>query len=311
MNEELVRNIQRQIGNLTDALSKLTGEQTAPLFADYARGYLGKKLLRPTLRQSTKNAFGDQVRIHLIPQFGQRPIDKVTNTEWLEWIAKERTKTEGRRVTRFFNARKALVEILRASEADGHIERLPKLDDPDAPRNVGRALDDFEVYKILRHTRRPYFRLFFYTLARMGCRPREILQWEWSMITWGEPGKTWIEVPARITKTNRTRRIPINPDVSARLYDLWRDEPASRFVFPHRHDPNRYQTSYHGAWRTACRHGRVAKCVPYDLRRTFITKRAAKNKAPIYVAKVLDTSVKMMETVYTKAQADVMEDIVK
>jgi integrase len=89
-----------------------------------------------------------------------------------------------------------------------------------------------------------------------------------------------------------------------------RTRSESKFVFPARGDNGRPQLTYQSAWTTACDHAKV-KAVPYDLRRTFITRCMAENKSPFYVAKCLDTSTKMIESVYAKAQADVMEDILK
>lgn len=299
--------------NLT--LAKLAGEQHILLFGDFAREYLKQKMANPTLREATKRSFEHQVLHHLIPTFGRLPLDKVTNAEFLYWVIERRKCAETQkaghgRITRFFNARKYLIEVLLAAKNDGHIERLPKFDNPDEPKNVGRALSDREVLAILRRTPIKLFRFFFYVLWKTGCRPREILRWEWNMFLWSEPGKTWIDIPARISKTDRTRKIPLNPNVSRRLYAEFRRGNRSHFVFPNPRDPRRPQLSYSQQWNSACKRAKI-KAMPYDLRRTFITRCAAAGMPLLYVAKALDTSTKMIESVYAKSQAEVMEGIVK
>lgn len=310
-----IKALQKQLAMMTAMMNKLAGDQKAVLFGDFARTYLETKMRNPTLRGSTLRSFEYQVRGHLIPAFGLLPIERVNNAEWLYWVTEKRKECENKKrgrgkITQFFNARKYLTEILIAAKADGLVDRLPKLDNPDETKSVGRAMEESEILKILRNTKDRLFRFFFYALWKTGCRPREILKWEWSMIRWGEPGKTWIDIPARISKNVRSRSIPINSGVSRRLYAEFRKGNGSIFVFPNTKDPRRPQLSYHGAWSTACRRAKVS-AMPYDLRRTFITRCAAEGRPLIYVAKCLDTSTKMIESVYAKAQVDVMEDMVK
>lgn len=299
--------LKKQAERLNEAIKRIGGESQSVTFKDFAMQYLTAKLDRPTLRQSTKDSFSAQVKNHLIPAFGDAPIDKITNADWLRWVMKIKNM-KSPTITRFFNTRKALAEILIAAKEDRHIDRAPKLDNPDEPKDVGRALSDWEVFRLLKSCKNSYFRFFFYVLFKMGCRPREVLKWEWEMITWGEPGHSWIAIPARISKTNRSRKIPINGIVSKRLYRLRGN--GSRYCFPRIGDPSRNQNSYHGAWRSA-RELAGVNAVPYDFRRTFITRCAAENKPLIYVARCLDTSTKMIESVYSKAQEEVMEAIVR
>lgn len=306
MSDQL-KDLQRQIAKLNESMSRLAGEQEAIRFESFAQEYLKRKLLNPTLRRATKESFRNQVQKHLIPAFGGLELRQITNAVFLQWVTQKRASVPN---YRFFNGRKSLIETLTAAVAEGHLERVPKFDNPDEKRDVGRAMEQREVLQILRHTRERFFRFYFFVLWKMGCRPREILQWEWAMITWNEPGHTWIDIPARISKTGRSRRIPINPQVSLRLYRMFQAGVNSRFVFPKTDDLNRFQYEYSGQWRRACRQAGI-KAMPYDLRRTFITKCAAEGKPLIYVAKALDTSTKMIESVYAKAQVDVMEEIIK
>lgn len=291
------------------ALANLTGESKTPKFGEFAREYQAEKLASPNLREATKRSFEYNIRRHLVPAFGHLPIDKLGTVDWNAWITAKRQETGT--ITRFFNARKAIVEILNAGVERGIIARLPNLENPDEPRDVGRAMTPMEQFKILRRTKRPFFRFFFFVLMKQGCRPREIAQWQWTMIKWNEPGHSWIEIPAKISKCDRSRSMPLSPAVSRRLYRMWMTHPTSNYVFPHRYDETRPQMSYNGAWVTACRWARIKKAVPYDTRRTIITKWMASGEPAVYVAKILDTSVKQIEQRYAKKDVATMEGIVK
>ncbi len=302
MNEADIRALQRQIAKISGSIERIAGDKPRVLFRDFSAAYLAQKNMNPTLRFSTKRIFSHQVLNILGPAFGELSLEEITNPKFLEWVGQTR---ERGRITRFFNARKALIEILRAAYDAGHIEKLPKFDNPDTPKDVGRVLEDAEVLAILWRSKRP-FRLIFYTFWLMGCRPREILQYEYSMLK-EDRARTWINIPAAISKTGRFRSIPLPPRV-VRLIN--RRKRVSPFLFPSQVNITKPQLSYASAWRTACRKAGVKKTTPYDFRRTWITKRAIENKPLMDIALYLDTSVPMIQKTYYKSQADVMEGLV-
>lgn len=292
-----------RLAKLTGELNRLAGDAPVIIFRDFATKYLKEKLSRPNLRESTKASFEIQVRKHLIPRFGVLPLDKVSNALWLQWIEDESG------LTKFFNSRKALMEILHAAKESGALEKVPSLDSPDEYENVGRVLETEEILRIIWRARRP-FRFIFYTFWKMGCRPREILQWEFLWIRW-KNDKCSIDIPPKASKTGRSRTIPINSRVARLLRRRLDRDPKARFVFPCRTDFGRSQFSYDSAWKTACRRAGVQNAVAYDFRRTAITRWAAEGLPTLYISKLLDTSVGLIEKVYAKESSDVMEGIVK
>lgn len=306
--KKLLREAQR----LNERLGRLAGEQKVTLFGEFAQAYVKIKQANPTLRDSTKRSTEYQVRMNLLPAFSTVPLGGFTNVIWLTWVSEVRARPAEFRggITRFFNARKTLLEILNYAREQGEIDRVPRLDNPDAPKKVGRVLENWEVWAILTNTTYRIFRLFFYAMFRMGCRPREILQWEWSMIRWDEPGQTWIDIPARISKCDRDRSIPIDPKLSKQIHRIWKRGNGSIFVFPSRVNPAKPQLSYHGAWTTAITYAGI-DAMPYDFRRSAITRWMAEGKSPAFVAMILDTSVKMIEKVYLKPDKKAMEGIFK
>lgn len=305
-NDEALRALQRQMAKLTADLNRVAGDTPVILFKDFAETYTARKLLRPNLRKSTKTSFLNQITKHLVPRFGQLPLNKINNTPWLQWV------TEDKSLTKFFNARKALIELLTAAVEEGILEKVPHLDNPDEYEPVGRVLLLEEIYGILRKAARP-FRLIFYAFWKMGCRPREILQWQWSMIEWARPGRefSYIKIPKEISKTGRAREIPLDPDLTAYLKDRFNRGNGSVFVFPKRQDPSKPQMSYQSAWTTACRKAKVTNTMVYDLRRTFITRCAAAGKSLAFIARQIDTSEPMIRRFYLKDDADAMEGLFK
>jgi integrase len=311
--ESQIRDASKLIGMLSASLAELT-ERKAPTFGEFAKTVHEQKMASSELRDSTKRAWDYQYRTSL-PAFSDIPLDKFGNADWIKWV-REMQGAERKRITRFFNARKAIVEVLNAALEQGVIERKPRLDNPDEKRNVGRVITDQETWWILRHTTYRIFRVFFYGLYKQGVRPREMLKWERSMIKTGPDGRMWVEVPARITKTARSRLMPVNQTLAKHICRIMKENPDSRFVFQNRIHPDSPQLSFHGAFKTACgkvraKHPEFKKCVPYDWRRSFITRAMVKGKPPVYIAQLLDTSVGMLERVYTKEDKATLEALVE
>jgi integrase len=304
MSDEEFRALQRHMQATLERLNKLAGDTPEVLFKDFAHSYMNQKLARPTLRASTKVSFENQVRKHLVPRFGALPLGKIDNTIWLQWVDDEKG------LTKFFNARKALTEILTAAKKQGQLEKVPELDNPDEYENVGRALEEREVLAFLWKCQRP-FRFIFYCFWKTGCRPREVLRWEHSMLRKEEPGKpTWIDVPARITKTDRSRSIPLAKLVGRIVRQRQVRGNNSIYTFPARQDNRRPQLSYQSAKETARKRAKVSEMTAYDFRKTFVTFHASRGVPLLYLAKILDTSVAMLEKIYAKNQAETLEGIV-
>lgn len=302
--DESLRTLRRQAAALLASLDRQAGETPAVLFKDFAASYLAAKLLRPKLRLSTKRSFENQLTKHLIPRFGMLPLEKITNAIWLEWV------TEAKGITKFFNARKTLLEVLKAAKEQDIIQRVPALDNPDEYEPVGRVLKVWEINELLWRARRP-FRFIFYTFWKMGCRPREILQWRWDMIQWTRADRkfSYISIPKEISKTKRDREIALDPGVTRILKIRHRRGNGSEFVFPKRHRPKEYQSSYQSAWVTACRRAKVMEAMVYDFRRTFITESIDAGSKIERVARHLDTSPDMIRRFYLKDDEDAMEGL--
>jgi hypothetical protein len=314
--EVQIREMQRTIEKLNMSMATLVGERRVPTVGEFAQEFITEELASTEHRESTKRAKEYQVRRNIIPAFGKLPMDGLGNIQWNAWIKETKANPRDWRITRYFNVRKLLTELFHKAKVRGIIENVPKLDNPDEHRNTGRVITDRETWWILRNTTYRIFRVFFYGLYKQGVRPREMLRWERSMIKTAPDGRMWVEVPARITKTARSRLMPVNQTLAKHICRIMKENPDSRFVFQNRIHPDAPQLSYHGAFRTALMKARKAHpemkpCVPYDWRRSFITRAMIAGKQPVYIAKLLDTSVPMLERVYTKDDAATMEALVE
>lgn len=313
--EEQLKQASRIIEALSASLSGLA-DKKVPTLAEFGDQWIEQQLARTEIRESTKASKRYQWSRYLRPILGTIPVDQVGNHDWNALVKMTQSDYPTWRITRYFNPRKTLNEILLAAKTAGHRENTPKLDNPDEKRNVGRVLTDREKWWILRHTTYPIFRVIFYTFFKHGYRPREQLKWERSMIRWID-GRMWIDVPATITKTGRSRLAPVNQSAAKHICRLMKENPNSRFVFTNRIHPDKPQLSYHGAWATACRkvrekHPEFKHTVPYDSRRTKITDTMIEGKiSPVYLGMLLDTSVKQIESTYTKADAKTLEALVQ
>lgn len=316
MSEEKLREMQRQVAKLTESIASMAGEKVVPTVGEFASEFLTEQLASSEHRESTKRAKEYQIRRNIIPAWGPMPMDKLGNVDWNKWIKLTKENPRDWRITRYFNVRKTLIEMLNNAKERGIISGVPRLDNPDKKRNTGRVITPLETWWILRNTTYRLFRVFFYVLYSHGFRPREVLKWERSMIKFDDHGKMWVEVSAEITKTAKARLVRVNTTAAKHICRLMKENPNSRFVFQNRIHPDAPQLSYSGAFRTACmkaqrEHPGFLSCVPYDWRRGFITRAMIAGKPPVYIAKHCGTSVPMLENVYTKEDIATMEAMVE
>lgn len=308
------RSLFKGLSRLASEAADLIAPRESLFFKEFALLHLETRRKNTELRESTKNTFEHQTRANLIPAFGHLQLGEADwSAEFDAWVARTRKENEGNRdphVTRFFNARKDLKTILIAAKNAGHISATPTLNNPDEKRDVGREMTQAEIVALLWKARRP-FRVIFLAFFLTGCRPREVLQWQWAMLRKDEVGDTWVNVTARITKVDTSRSIPVHPRLSYILRIRERHGNRSIFVFPRRGDPDKFQWNYHPAWNEARRKAGIAHCVPYDMRRTRATLMAIKGVEISTAGKLLGTSPGMLHNLYIKHNPAMMKAGIK
>lgn len=310
-----------------------------PLFDPFADEMLARKLALPDADYSknSKRSFQNSIT-HLKQVFGHLHLDQITEDEWEAYYSAELAKNPNQK---FFNRRKILIEVMRKAQRDGFLKRLPVFRNPDPETDAGQHLKDELVERILDQAS-PTTELLIYILWKQGARPGEVLQYRWDMIDWSEGAHGSIRIPASITKTRRSRTIPLQSEVAALLKERQKVQAhkTSPFLFPSQTDPAKPMVEYKTGWKSACRRmacletckgAKVApsrkgqpgprRCIGlcrqvkhptiYDLRRTFISNQARKGSPIVYVAKYVDSSVTMIERFYAKSNLDLFGGLVE
>jgi integrase len=322
-------------------------EINRPLFEAFVEEMVARKLALPDADYSknSKRSFQNSIA-HLKQAFGHLHLDQVAEDEWESYYSAGLATDPSQK---FFNRRKILIEVMRKAQRDGFIKRLPDYRNPDPETDTGQYLKDEIVERILDQAS-PTTELLIYILWKQGARPGEVLQYRWDMIRFDEGEHGSIHIPGmlsvpgeketrRITKTKRSRTIPLNSEV-AYLLRCRKSTSQSDWVFPSPNDPGKPMVEFKTGWKSACRRmaclqtckgSKLAairkgqpgpkRCIGlcrqvkhptiYDLRRTFISNQARKGSPIVYVAKYVDSSVTMIERFYAKSNLDLFGGLVE
>jgi integrase len=275
---------------------------------------LSKKRTKNGEKGNTYRSARNQINNHLIPAFGHLRPDQITQFLWETYDGQERLKVKitkhGKTIrrTKLFNTRKYLLEALRLAKSSGFIKEIPEIKDFDGDAKPAKTLDKQTIRKILKLQLRQS-KFFFFLLWKQGPRPEEALQYEWDMIDWNLGDYGYLNIPGRITKTGRSRNIPLNSRVSRVLRRLEKGK-KSRFIFPSRYIEGDRQRNYRKGWESACKALGI-DADPYNLRDTFITSQIVKGINTSRIAKYVDSSAAMIEKRYLSESPDTMQEVVE
>lgn len=281
------------------------------LIKDIARALKASKEAR---KKNTKRTFKNQIDNHIIPEFGHLLPSQVTSLRWETYDAKERAK--GKR-TKLYNTRKALKECLSKAFEEGLIKKMPKLKNFDQKAAPPRSIER-QVYRRIRREAPWPVKLLIFIMYYQGARPNEVMQYEWTMILLNH-GK--IAIPGEITKTGRSRTIPLNSRVLRALRWLRRrldgegvfpkDLPAwflkaaeSPYLIPGR-DSEKPLSAYNAVWDRVMAELKLDYTI-YNFRDTFITNCMKRGLNTTFIGKYTDTSAKMIDEKYAVPDDDIM-----
>ena len=279
------------------------------LIKDLARALLASKENKKGGKAgATYNSVRNQVNAHIIPHFGHLRPDQVTALAWDQYDQAERKRVYHRKGrggvlkpysrTTTKHTRAILMEILKRAHEERQIQQIPNLRGHDRPPAPPRYISKADVLKILRKIDRRGrgTKLLAVIMWKQGPRPAEVLQYRWEMIDWEAGPAGSIRIPGAITKTGRSRTIPLNSKV-ARILRWLHPRSGSPFIFPSSGDPDTHQKGYHSAWDSAC--ARVGlDYQPYNLRDTFITNCLKRGLSSTFIAKYVDNSPAMIDQKY-------------
>lgn len=280
--------------------SYLDGSSRRIQIKDVARSVLSAKEGKAirTVR-SSKN----QIVNHLIPAFGHLLPNQMTSLKWESYIASERGAGRNRK---FFNLRKALIEVMRKSYEEKLIERIPKFTNPDPDPEPPTYLNRETVRSILKHAS-PGTKLLAFIVWKQGARPGEVIQYRFSMIRWKDGPHGSIHIPGEITKTRRPRQVPLNSRV-ARVLKWLEKRTSNDLLFPSPKDPEKPIQEYKTGWNSACARAQVSATI-YNLRDSFVTDCLLRGESSTFIAKYLDSSTEMIDRKYAVATKKALQGV--
>lgn len=137
--------------------------------AQWAEEWLPSKV---DLRQSSRDRLESIVRIHVLPAFGSRPLNSISNSDVRAWVAEMNTRMAAGTVRKNFNA---LRQLMSAAVDDQRISSDPTLRVPLPSEHSGeqRFLDQEEIDR-LADSIHPRFRAFILLATYGGLRMGEL-----------------------------------------------------------------------------------------------------------------------------------------
>lgn len=215
--------------------SRLSFREVADLYMDRP---LKKKPGVPTTdddRDRRKKDSGLVRRVIKHSPFAKKQIDVITAPMLIKWQDEIVGWSSETNANRYHSKASAMC---RWAIPRGHCQTnpsrlIPKFPEDDRPVETwlvpGEIQDVYEHYTCMTH------RGIYVCAVSTGMRKGEVLKFHWEHIHWDEMDHGVIDLPTRITKTSRHRRIPLTADLRAELLRLRMAQgnpPGKARVFP-------------------------------------------------------------------------------
>lgn len=169
---------------------------------------------------------------HIRPLIESMDPNEITGTWWENtYIPTKRAEASDRK---FFNEWKWLSSFLNSLHREGHIEKLPLLENPDGETEEGLNLEDSEINALYAQAHGD-LTLQIDLGFKHFMRRSEVLLLPYAEINFRKGG---IELPAFRTKIRKARFVPLNDETLATLRAR-KALSKSPYVFPNRKDPKR------------------------------------------------------------------------
>jgi integrase len=289
-----------------------------PTVRAYADGTWLPRKVPPFVRKTLADTYRSDLRCHVLPAFGDTPLDALTRGALLDFRAMlTRAKRDGGKSLKMKTARCIMDGTFRALHRDARRDGLVTGDpfaDLDWPRTVAPEPDPFTeaerdvLLDYFWRTNRHYYPLV-YTMFFTGMRTGEAMGLRWGAVDLRRADKA--EVRIRVSRTlgednapktkKSTRTILLRPEVVAVLRDAHPlHVTAETFVFATQVgtplDEERFVEKH---WHRALRKTGVRPRKFYATRHTFISLAVAQPGINLkWLADYCGTSVAMIEEHY-------------
>jgi len=236
----------------------------AVLFEEWATDWLNRAMNRIRGKETTRI----HVDIHLIPVFGQKPIDQITTQEVNRWQADLQATRKPATVKRVQGTLKAILNDARKREV---INSNP-CDDAEPIRGILGRMRFFEPDEIARLLRSApqaasWMTDFIAWALHSGMRRGEMLKLRWADIRRIDDGLTIAQVVS--SKTDRPRAVTCTATMLEVLERRRANaEPGEGYVFPIS------LMTLKRRWKKVCALAGLQDAHIHDLRRTHSTMAA-------------------------------------
>lgn len=254
-------------------------------FAEFSEEFL-ESYSKPNNRRSEYRNKANILKVHLIPWFGNMPMDRISNRDIEEFkTTKINTGLSPKTIN---NHLIVLSRILHIANEWEIIDKLPKIKKMKITAKKIDFLTEEELQLLLRNSD-GLLRDLITVAARTGLRWGELsaLQWNNVNLTGTEPSITVIDaVYEEIigpTKSGKARYIPLTNEVHQVL--LGRHKEMG-FVFADKDEKFLAHTTYLNQIKKACKKAGLRKIGWHTLRHTFASHLAMKG-VPIIALKEL------------------------
>jgi len=288
-----------------------------PTFEEYAKCWL-EDYIKPLRRSSTYERYGDILKRHVFPTFGNKLISEIKRSEIRNLILKKSKAGLSRSMICLIRDVMSGAlgyavedELIPGNPVSGILKRLKLERDK---RITVEPMTEQEVELFLETCFRHYheYSEFFLCAFRTGMRLGELLGLKWSDIDWNQ---NFIRVERSYkrgqfdkTKTGKVRRVDMSNQLAASLKTLLtkrkkealkegQGEPA-KFIFQ-RDDKPMEQNYIRRVYKRILVKAGIREMRLHDIRHTYASLLLSRGESPVYVKEQLGhSSIQMTVDVY-------------
>ena len=244
------------------------------------------------------------LRIHVIPKWGRRHLNQLSQTEVLEWLNSK--VAEGYAQATVNRWQVILGHMMRMAKRWGlpgaEINPLEGVKQKDPANRIERFLTPAETQRLqIAVEESPNFMLRYIValLLLTGCRKRELLDAKWGEFSIER--KTW-RIPT--TKTGKPRHVPLSQDAIAVLKSIPRFDDCP-YVVPNPESLKPF-VSVFNSWNNARERAGLRDVRMHDLRHSCASNLVNAGQSLYVVAKVLGHSQVRTSERYAHLSADTL-----
>jgi integrase len=224
------------------------------------------KFLETKRHLRTVKKYRQQLEQHIIPYFGNRPIEAISGQDCQAYYNKRLDTAAA--ISTVNGELACLKSLFSEAERAGLIKANPvkgiKLLNPNNARDRILSSDETARLFVAAETSSDFIRPLFHMLFHTGMRLGEALALRWADIEFEHQ-----RIVIRQAKSGDGRKIPLRAALADELI-LWKPKSRdSRWVFPARFDTAEPMQSIRKGWLRLCAKANVSILRPHDLRHNF------------------------------------------